>query len=144
MESIELFNSCWLPFDLIVEEYLYSIQFLIMTEQCNESECLHNCTVTSHVGMTGVMQQFVYRESECLYISAVTRHAKVKGKEHQFVCQLSCSMRTATQTDDWWLKLTWIIFAALKPQPITLNGLLLFSSFQLVLLFTSVHLALPN
>jgi hypothetical protein len=46
----------------------------------SESECFHACTVTSHVELVAVKQQFVCRKSDCLYTSAVNRHVEVKGR----------------------------------------------------------------
>jgi hypothetical protein len=62
-----------------------------MTENTkgSESECLHSCAVTSHVGVMEITQQFLYRELEFLYTSAVTRHVGVNGVTWQFAYILS-------------------------------------------------------
>jgi hypothetical protein len=41
--------------------------------------------VTNHVGVTGIMHQFVYIDSKCLYTSTGTRHVNTKGVMQEFV-----------------------------------------------------------
>jgi hypothetical protein len=98
MESILLFDSCWLPFNLIVKKYLCSIWFIIWlnTAKGSKSECLHTSMMTSHIGVMGVTQQFVRTESECLYTCAMTRYVQMKGEIWQSVYQLSCFTPIAT------------------------------------------------
>lgn len=72
MESIQLPDSCQLPFQSTVYEYLFNV-VSDMTVQCKGKriKCIHTCMTASHVAVVGVEQQIMYRESQCSHIFAL-------------------------------------------------------------------------